>query len=111
MIKSLWASEYYFYISTMIEQLPIKALSLPSRFRFAQPVQYGRLTVQFNSNQFLIDISRHPSSQNIQFKTFMTVSTCDSPPSCHQESSWEGKAAAIGKASGLITLKQDKLCG
>ena len=76
----------------MMGQLPIKVLSLPSRFSFSQPFRQGRVTGQSYANKFLIYISGPPSSQHMQYKTLYfsslytsTVLTCDSPPYCHRE--------------------------
>ena len=48
----------------MMGQFPIKVSNLPSRLSFAQPVRWDWLTAQSNGNQFLIYISRPPSSQH-----------------------------------------------
>ena len=97
-MKGFWRPRIFYlqvnYDGTIPHQ---KLISLPSRYGFAQPVRYGRLTAQSKGDPFSLYISRPPSSQHIKYKTFKTVLICDDLPCCH----WKG--------AGFDSLKQDKI--
>ena len=86
-MKSLWAPRI-FYLQVNYDGTipPFKLISLPSRFSFAQPVQWPIFTWHQQSTIF---------STN-QYEKLMTVLLCDGLPCCHR------------KGAGFGSLKQDK---
>ena len=86
-MKSLWAPRI-FYLQANYDGTtpPFKLISLPSRFSFSQP----------SNDQFLLDISRAPSSQPINMNNWWLFYNVMAFP------------AAIGRELGLVVWSRIK---